>query len=119
MAVKASLRKVREEMEALSQMDTAYLNRRTGELHTIRESERDEVGFGDPADKPDWVREMADQIEEIESNPEEWLTLPDSFEIHEWRLMERFCGTVENPRWQDDLYRAIHGRGAFRFFKDT
>lgn len=120
MSDKVSLRKVLEELGCLSQLDIAYLNRRTGELHTIREAEREEVDFGgEDYKKPDWVQEIADKIEEIESNPDEWMALPDSLEIHEWRIMERFCGTVDNPRWQDDLFRAIHGRGAFRHFKDT
>jgi hypothetical protein len=33
--------------------------------------------------------------------------------------MERFIVTVPEPRLQDELWRAIEGRGAFRRFKDV
>ncbi len=33
--------------------------------------------------------------------------------------MRDFIYTVENDRLQDDLWQAISGRGAFRYFKDT
>jgi hypothetical protein len=45
--------------------------------------------------------------------------LPTQFEIHEWAIMEEFSQLVEPGRIRDDLHRAIHGSGAFRYFKDT
>jgi Uncharacterised protein family (UPF0158) len=33
--------------------------------------------------------------------------------------MERFIGTVENAGAAEQLWRAIKGKGAFRYFKDT
>ena len=33
--------------------------------------------------------------------------------------MERFIGTVENTDAAEQLWRAIKGKGAFRYFKDT
>jgi hypothetical protein len=33
--------------------------------------------------------------------------------------MERFIGTVENTQAAEELWRAIKGKGAFRYFKDT
>jgi hypothetical protein len=33
--------------------------------------------------------------------------------------MERFVETVTDARLQDHLWRAIGGRGAFRYFKDV
>jgi len=32
--------------------------------------------------------------------------------------MERFIGTVENAQAAEELWRAIKGKGAFRYFKD-
>ena len=32
--------------------------------------------------------------------------------------MEEFSRSVENDRIREDLQRAIHGKGAFRYFKD-
>lgn len=44
---------------------------------------------------------------------------PDKFDFHEYRHMERFIGTVENADAAEQLWRAIKGKGAFRYFKDT
>ena len=33
--------------------------------------------------------------------------------------MERFIGTVEDAEAVEQLWRAIKGKGAFRYFKDT
>jgi hypothetical protein len=33
--------------------------------------------------------------------------------------MERFIGTVESAEEAEQLWRAIKGKGAFRYFKDT
>ncbi len=44
---------------------------------------------------------------------------PDKFDFHEYRQMERFIGTVESTPAAEELWRAIKGKGAFRFFKDT
>lgn len=48
-----------------------------------------------------------------------FIELPDKFDFHEYRQMERFIGTVENESVADELWRAIKGKGAFRCFKDT
>ena len=47
-----------------------------------------------------------------------YLPLPDRFEINEYRMMERFCLSVDDDDLRDDLCDAIRGRGAFRRFKD-
>ena len=47
-----------------------------------------------------------------------YLPLPDRFEINEYRIMERFCDSVNDDDIRDDLCNAIRGRGAFRRFKD-
>ena len=39
-------------------------------------------------------------------------------DIHEYRIMERFCSSIEDDDMRDDLCQAIRGRGAFRYFKD-
>src|SRR4051812_975008 len=44
---------------------------------------------------------------------------PNKNDFHEYRHMERFIATVTNAQAADELYRAIKGKGAFRYFKDT
>jgi hypothetical protein len=48
-----------------------------------------------------------------------YLPLPDRFEVNEYRIMERFCHSVDDDDMRDDLCDAIRGRGAFKRFKDS
>jgi Uncharacterised protein family (UPF0158) len=45
--------------------------------------------------------------------------LPTKFDVHEWEIMREFSDSVDSDRIREDLLNAIHGAGAFRYFKDT
>ena len=58
--------------------------------------------------------------EEItEGLSDEYIYLPDQYDIHEYRMMEMFVYAIDDERNQIELYNAIKGRGAFRRFKDA
>ena len=111
-----------DELEMLQQGMLTYVHRRTGELVTFTEemldladSEDDEIydddlGLGEEF-SPDKIREVV--------GSEDWVALPDSFEIHEWEIMRAFSDTVEDPRRSEELQNALRGKGAFRYFKDV
>lgn len=44
---------------------------------------------------------------------------PSKFDFHEYRQMERFIGMLPDDAAAQELWRAIKGKGAFRWFKDT
>lgn len=67
--------------------------------------------FGDFDD--DEERELLDE------EPDRFIRLPDKYEIHEYRIMEDFIESLPEGNNQNQLYRAIQGRGAFRRFKDS
>jgi len=46
------------------------------------------------------------------------VALPSRFDMNEYRIMERFCDTVEDEKVATGLRLAIQGSGAFRRFKD-
>jgi len=48
---------------------------------------------------------------------DEFLCLPDKFDIHEWDIMRKFSCSVADDEQRDELLDAIHGRGAFRMFR--
>jgi hypothetical protein len=50
---------------------------------------------------------------------DDYLALPDRFEIDEYRMMERFASGLQHARQGDELLAALRGRGAFRRFKDA
>ncbi|HSN74775.1 MAG TPA: UPF0158 family protein, partial [Anaerolineae bacterium] len=69
-------------------------------------------------DFPQWQQDIMRQAEEILMS-DDWLRLPDQFEIHEWQIMRDFCYSLDDERLESELLDAIHGSGAFRAFKNT
>ena len=114
-----SLRDVLDEMELSSDEATGYINRKTGEIITLT----DEVVAlaEDPdaaAEAPQWQKDLLPKAREVLAS-EDFIPLPSKFEIHEWSIMERFAQSLTDAAVSDELDAALHGRGAFRRFKDT
>jgi len=70
-----------------------------------------------PAPAVDYAREIG-QEDEDEDESDKWLWVHCEGSRDGYRDMERFIGTVRDPRRADRLEIAISGRGAFRRFKD-
>jgi len=97
----------------------AYLNRITGELTTLNVAEIDLIEMAEEEiveDGPDWQREYYRKMEEILSS-DDYLMLPDSFEIHEYKIMQDFCYTIPDEDTSGLFLDMLHGSGAFRRFK--
>src|SRR5215475_1574517 len=119
MPTKVSLRNVVDAIDSLMEGFTAYLNRETGEVYTVEDEEAQSLDDGEDLDDiPDWRREALAMAQEVLES-EDWLALPDKFDVHEWSIMEQFAHSIENEDLRHDLLDAIHGRGAFRYFRDT
>lgn len=56
---------------------------------------------------------------EIERAPERYLRFPSKNDIHQYRIMEGFIDQLSPGKAQDELARAIRGKGAFRRFKQS
>lgn len=54
-----------------------------------------------------------------DDNGERFIDAPDKFDFHEYHHVECFIETLEDREAADGFWRAIKGRGAFRYFKDT
>jgi uncharacterized protein UPF0158 len=119
MTIPVSLQDIVGELSILTDDATAYLNRRTGEVYTLTSEEINQVeDEDDQEDLPDWQLELLSKVREI-LDSEDWLPLPNKFEIHEYSIMEDFCWSVDDAELKEKLLNAIRGRGAFRYFKDT
>lgn len=114
-----SLKAVIDEMDVIDDSHNVYINKKTGELVTLSDDEiyelPDEPGHDDV---PPWQKGMIEKKREI-LDSEDYLELPSKFEIHEWAIMENFCSSVTDPELRNELLTRIHGRGAFRLFKDA
>ena len=113
-----SLRDVIAALEAASDECTSYLDPKTGEIITITEEERALVEDNSWEDAPAWQREMMPKVRAaLESD--QFLELPDRFDIHEWSIMERFSRHQNVERIRRHLLSAIRGAGAFRAFQSA
>jgi hypothetical protein len=84
-------------------------------LSALEESDEGSLGELPAWQKPEL--EIARAI--VDDSGERFVDAPDKFDFHEYRQMERFIGTVADSEAAEQLWRAIKGKGAFRYFKDT
>ena len=115
-----SLQSVVNEMDIPSDEMTAYINKKTGELFTVSEEETRIIEAGNEDDEfiPEWQKEILPKVREVLES-DDFVALPDKFEIHEYSIMERFCLSLPDEAMQNELLHAIRGSGAFRRFKDA
>jgi hypothetical protein len=119
MAVIVSLRDVIEEMDLMTDEATAYINRKTGELITLTDEELALAGDPEEAeDAPKWQKDFLPKAREVRAS-EDFIPSPGKFEIHEWSIMERSVRLLTDAAVSNELDAAVHGRGAFRRFKDA
>ena len=113
-----SLQSVVNEMDIPSDEMTAYINKKTGELFTVSEEETRIIEAGNEDDEfiPEWQKEILPKVREVLES-DDFVALPDKFEIHEYSIMERFCLSLPDEALQNELLHAIRGSGAFRRFK--
>lgn len=123
MSLPVSLEEVVEHLEMQMSESASYLHQETGALlfvqdREFRQAEKLEHGEIDIEDVPEWQRDHLPKVYEAVHEPE-WIQLPTEWDIHEYRMMEKFCYSVEDEEHREQLLRAIQGRGAFRYFRDT
>jgi hypothetical protein len=119
----AKLSELIDALEFESEESVTRFDRQTGRIVSVdrhilsafEEGEPDKLG-----DLPDWQKEGLEIAKAVaEDAGERFIDAPDKFDFHEYRHMERFIGSVENAQAAEELWRAIKGKGAFRYFKDT
>ena len=115
MSTQVQIDAIVEGMEMQSDEMHSYLHRPSGRVITISDEALEAAENDD--DESVTPEEMAD-ARLILSADDECLELPDRFEIDEYHMMERFAYGL-GPAERDATLRALHGRGAFRYFKDT
>ena len=101
----------------------AFVDLENGCVVMVERSVLSDVEEGDEerlSDMPDWQKDEVEIARAIVADSgKRFVAPPDKYEFHEYRQMERFIGTVRNAEAADQLWQAIEGKGAFRYFKDT
>jgi hypothetical protein len=110
-------------LEFDSEEQVSCVDLQNGCVVTVEQSLLSALQEGDDEalhDLPDWQKEEIEVARRmVEDEDERFVLLPEKFDFHEYRQMERFIGTVENAEIAEQLWRSIKGKGAFRYFKDT
>ena len=119
MGIPVRLTDVVNEMDVLNGEWRVYLNKQTGEMVTATPENEGLLEDASAAERAAaWQLEQLPKIREA-LDSEDWIALPDRFEIHEWSIMERFVMSLDDDTPRERLERAIHRSGAFRRFKDA
>ena len=100
-----------------------YFDRQAGHLVSV---DRDMMSGVEEEDEellnrlPDWQKEEVEIARAIlDDDGDRFIDAPDRFDFNEYQHMQCFIKTVQDPSDAEELWRAIRGRGAFRYFKDT
>lgn len=118
MVAKVKLKDLVEAMEFQTDESASFLNRETAEVVTIADEEFRAAEENEPTDDmPDWMQEIVGVARQV-LNSEAYLQLPSKFDIHEYRIIERFCLSQRDETLREELYSGIKGRAAFRRFKE-
>ncbi len=118
MPLPVRLRDVVQELEVTDDFLRVYINPATGEIAPVTQDEAAMVEEEEPdEDWPQWQVEAQAYARRVLGSGD-FIPMPGKFEIHEWSIMERFARSLDNVRYSDELLDAIHGRGAFRMFKN-
>ncbi|HTV43433.1 MAG TPA: UPF0158 family protein [Candidatus Sulfotelmatobacter sp.] len=117
---------ISELMDALEFDSTEHMTKldlQTGRLVMVEDAVIGAVEEGDDEtvdDIAEWQKEELKLARAIaEDSGERFVDPPDKFEFHEYRHMEQFIGTLDDNDAAEQLWRAIKGKGAFRYYKDT
>jgi len=114
------LTQIVEALEWQGDETAAYLDRKACKVISIMDGEMRGAEEDEPLESlPQWERENVLVARAIAREDPNYVFLPDRFNIDEYRIMERFCLSIEDSGVSDTLYRAIKGSGAFRRFKDV
>jgi hypothetical protein len=120
MPARVKLSAILDALDMQSDETHAFLDRQTGEVAVLSKEELRAAEDGDDlSGYPVWQRENIERAALVSADDgSRFVPLPDRFEVNEWEMMRDFALSVEDAAASEALLDAIHGRGAFRHFKD-
>src|ERR1017187_4037376 len=119
MAVTVQLKDIVEALEMQLDESSSYLDLDSGKVETVFHNLLSAAEESDEEpDLPDWQKPEWETAKRIVST-DRFKSLPTKHDVHEWEIMRDFADSVESEEISEELLRAVHGAGAFRYFKDT
>jgi len=118
-----NLDELAEQLDCLFDEWQYYLNTNTGEIVEIQTKYLNIAEELDENDDiysySDWEQDEIKAAIDVFDNWDDYVNLPDKFDIDEYSIMEEFSYNYRDNEIRNKLGFAIRGRGAFRRFKDT
>jgi hypothetical protein len=121
MSATVLLKDIVDALEMVSDELPSFLDLDTGAVETVHRELlglAEECGDDEEPDLPAWQEEEWEVVKRIVFS-DRFRKLPTNFEVHEWAIMRDFADSVGSERISEELSNALHGKGAFRYFKDT
>jgi hypothetical protein len=121
MSATVLLKDIVDALEMVSDELPSFLDLDTGAVETVHRvllGLAEECGDDEEPDLPAWQEEEWEVVKRIVFS-DRFRKLPTNFEVHEWAIMRDFADSVGSERISEELSNALHGKGAFRYFKDT
>ncbi len=105
--------------ESATDETSSYVDAKSGEVVMVTDEEIRAAEEEKPLeDYPEWQHESIETANKLLYS-DDYIQLPDKFEIHEYSIMESFCSSIEDEKLRNNMYNSIKGSGAFRRFKDN
>jgi len=107
-------------MENQDRLGSYYLDTETGEVISIPEELMSALEEGESCEGlPAWELELLPQAKEIFEGNERYEEIPTRPSHEAYDVMVEFVSDVKDGRMRSRLESALHGKGAFRRFRDT
>jgi hypothetical protein len=111
MRLPVKLDDVIDALEEAAEECAHYLDKRTSEIVMVTNEEMEAAEEDELiSEYPEWQREAILKAREILTS-DQFVPLPDQFDIHEYKIMEDFCMVFEDRRVGENLRRLIKGSG--------
>lgn len=108
------------EMQFQSDEMHGYFDRESGTIFCVPDDAVVAAEDGTLGEADAWEDEAVEEAQAIaEDDGTRFVALPDPFNIHEWQMMKRFATGLADDDARSQLLDALHGRGAFRMFKNV
>ena len=120
---KVDIQKIVDELQMRFMDTTVYYNKQTGETLSIQDDDFRIVEEDDFENNiqsyPEWQREHLKEVYDLLYNDvENYIALPNNFEIKDSDIMEEFIENVSNNNKRIQLENCMWQKGMYRKFKD-
>ena len=86
--MKVKLDDVIEQILFASESNQSYFNKNTGEIHLIPDEVESFIEFKMEDDFiPEWEKELIPIAKDIQSNPDNYIPLPNKYDINEYHII--------------------------------